>query len=96
LPFTPMNDLRRQLVYCESGTSVSMTLVAGRVVYENGAVVGLDEAALRAEARAIAAKRAIDTSEAESAARWLPHYRDMYRKAAARDVGMQRWIGTLP
>jgi 5-methylthioadenosine/S-adenosylhomocysteine deaminase len=96
LPFTPLNDLRRQLVYCESGTSVRMTLVAGRVVYEQGAVLGVDEAALRAEARAIAAKRAVDTTEAESAARWLPHYREMYTKAAARNVGMQRWIGTTP
>jgi 5-methylthioadenosine/S-adenosylhomocysteine deaminase len=94
LPFTPLNDLRRQLVYCEQGTSVRMTLVAGRVVYENGAVVGLDEPALRAEARALAAQRAAaDASEGDSAARWLPYYRDMYMKAAARDVGLQRWIG---
>jgi 5-methylthioadenosine/S-adenosylhomocysteine deaminase len=94
LPFTPLNDLRRQLVYCESGTSVRMTLVAGRVVYENGAVVGVDERALRAEARALAAKRAgAAADEADGAARWLPYYREMYMKAAARDVGMQRWIG---
>ncbi len=32
LPFTPLNDLRRQLVYCESGGSVRLTMVAGRVV----------------------------------------------------------------
>ncbi len=95
LPFTPLNDLQRQLVYCEQGTSVRMTMVAGRVVYENGAVVGLDERALRAEARDLAAKRAAtDASEADSAARWLPFYRQMYLKAASRDVGMQRWIGT--
>ena len=94
LPFTPLNDLRRQLVYCESGTSVRMTLVAGRVVYEHGAVVGVDERALRAEARALAAKRAeAAAAEADGAARWLPYYREMYMKAAARDVGMQRWIG---
>jgi 5-methylthioadenosine/S-adenosylhomocysteine deaminase len=94
LPFTPLNDLRRQLVYCEQGTSVRMTMVAGRVVYEDGKVVGLDEAALRAEARAIAANRsAVAASEADSAARWLPYYREMYMKAAARDVGLQRWIG---
>lgn len=94
LPFTPLNDLRRQLVYCEQGSSVRMTMVAGKVVYENGAVVGLDEPALRAEARAISAARAAsDASEAESAARWLPFYREMYMKAATRDVGMQRWIG---
>lgn len=95
LPFTPLNDLQRQLVYCEQGTSVRMTMVAGRVVYENGAVVGLDERALRAEARDLAAKRAAtDASEADSAARWLPFYREMYLKAASRDVGMLRWIGT--
>jgi 5-methylthioadenosine/S-adenosylhomocysteine deaminase len=95
LPFTPLNDLSRQLVYCEQGTSVRMTMVAGRVVYENGAVIGLDEPALRAEARDLAAKRvAADASEADGAARWLPFYREMYLKAATRDVGMQRWIGT--
>ena len=94
LPFTPLNDLRRQLVYCEQGTSVRMTMVAGQVVYENGAVVGLDEPALRAEARDIAAKRAAgDASEADSAARWLPYYREMYMKVATHNVGLQRWIG---
>jgi cytosine/adenosine deaminase-related metal-dependent hydrolase len=94
LAFTPLNDLRRQLVYCEQGSSVRMTMVAGRIVYENGAVVGLDEAALRAEARAISATRAAsDAAEAQGAARWLPFYREMYMKAATRDVGMQRWIG---
>ena len=94
LPFTPLNDLQRQLVYCEGGTSVRMTLVAGRVVYDNGAVIGVDEKALRAEARDIAARRAVaDASEADGAARWLPYYRDMYMKAAGRTVGLQRWIG---
>ncbi len=94
LPFTPINDLRRQLVYCELGTSVRMTMVAGRIVYENGRVTGLDEAALRAEARGLAAGRAAaDAAEAQSAAVWLPFYREMYLKAASRNVGMQRWTG---
>jgi len=97
LPFTPLNDLERQLVYCEQGTSVRMTLVAGRVVHENGVVIGVDEKALRAEARDIAARRSsADASEAAGAARWLPYYRDMYSKAAARPVGLQRWIGNAP
>jgi 5-methylthioadenosine/S-adenosylhomocysteine deaminase len=95
LPFTPLNDLSRQLVYCEQGTSVRMTMVAGRVVYENGVVAGLNEPALRAEARNLAAKRvAARASEADSAGRWLPFYREMHMKAATRDVGMQRRIGT--
>ena len=36
--FTPLNDLRRQLVFCEDGSSVRYTVVAGRVVCENGRV----------------------------------------------------------
>jgi cytosine/adenosine deaminase-related metal-dependent hydrolase len=94
LPFTPLNDVRRQLVYCEQGSSVRMTMVAGNVVYEKGAVVGLDEPALRAEARAISeARAATDASEVKGATRWLPFYREMYMKAANRNVGLQRWIG---
>jgi len=33
--FTPLNDVRGQLVYCESGTSVVLTMVDGKIVYEN-------------------------------------------------------------
>src|SRR6202040_2642797 len=57
LPFTPLNDLRRQLVYCENGSSVRLTMVAGKIVYEHGAVTGVDEAALRSEAREWAARQ---------------------------------------
>ena len=97
LPFTPLNDLQRQLVYCEQGNSVRMTIVAGRVVCENGAVTGIDEVTLRAEARALAERRAAaQAAELDAAAGWLPHYHDMYMKAAARDVGMQRWMGPMP
>jgi 5-methylthioadenosine/S-adenosylhomocysteine deaminase len=71
-----------------------MTLVAGRIVHDNGAVIGVDEKALRAEARDIAARRAAAAAcEADGAARWLPYYRDMVMKAASRPVGLQRWIG---
>ena len=53
--FTPLNDLRRQLVFCEDGSSVRFTVVAGRVVYEDGRVTAIDEKAIRAEARALMA-----------------------------------------
>lgn len=94
LAFTPLNDLHRQLVYCESGGSVRLTMVDGRVVFADGAVSTLDEAALRSEARAIA----VDRREALEAAAAMveplrPAYRDMYLRAVARDVGMSRWVG---
>ena len=36
LPFTPMNDLPRQLVYCDAGGAVRTTIVAGEIVVEKG------------------------------------------------------------
>jgi 5-methylthioadenosine/S-adenosylhomocysteine deaminase len=94
LAFTPLNDLHRQLVYCESGSSVRMTMVAGRIVYEHGQVTTIDERALRAEAREHAEqRRSADAPVLQAAAQWLPYYREMYLKAAGRDVGMQRWAG---
>ena len=32
LPFVPLNNLLRQLVYCELGNSVYLTMVAGKIV----------------------------------------------------------------
>jgi 5-methylthioadenosine/S-adenosylhomocysteine deaminase len=71
-----------------------MTMVAGKIVYEQGAVTGIDEPALRSEARELAARQQSANDAAQDAAReWLPHYREMYLRAARRDVGMWRWAG---
>ena len=51
IAFTPLNDLKRQLVFCESGSSVVMTMVAGRIVMRNGKLLTVDEEALKAEVR---------------------------------------------
>jgi 5-methylthioadenosine/S-adenosylhomocysteine deaminase len=95
LPFTPLNDLKRQLVYCETGSSVRLTMVAGRIVVENGTVATVDEAAIRAEAREHAARFAADNQGVvdQAAADLRPYYRQMYLKAAGRQVGMNRWVG---
>jgi 5-methylthioadenosine/S-adenosylhomocysteine deaminase len=94
LPFTPLNDLKRQLVYCESGSSVRLTMVAGRIVVENGQVTTVDESAVRAEARAHAARFSGNQGVVDRAASELqPFYRAMYMKAAGRQVGMNRWVG---
>ena len=90
--FTPFNDLRGQLVYCENGGSVRMTLVAGRVVAEGGQVVSVDETALLAEARELHAARrpALERTWASVDA-LLPAYDAVVRRAARTDVGMNRW-----
>jgi 5-methylthioadenosine/S-adenosylhomocysteine deaminase len=94
--FTPLNDLKRQLVYCENGSSVRLTMVAGEIVMRDGVLLTVDEKAARAEARAMMASFAADFAKADAAARELdPFYRQMYLKAAECDVGMNRW-GNLP
>ena len=91
--FTPLNDVRRQLVFCEDGSSVRTTIVQGRVVYEHGRVATVDEKALRAEARALMEGYREQLARAErEAQRLAPYYREMYLRAAARDVGFTRWL----
>jgi cytosine/adenosine deaminase-related metal-dependent hydrolase len=92
LPFTPLNDIRRQLVYCETGGSVRTVLVGGEVVVRGGRLVRVDEDALLAEARDCAAEFADYMARCSVAAEELaPHYRAMYDRALATPVGMDRW-----
>ncbi|PWS37961.1 hypothetical protein DFH01_01200 [Falsiroseomonas bella] len=91
LPFTPLNDLHRQLVFCEPASAVRMTIVDGRVVFEDGRVTTVDERALRQEARALTEGYRAEFAPAIAEARRLePYYRAMYLQAQARDVGLQR------
>jgi len=89
--FTPLNDIERQLVYCETGSSVRHVMVAGRWVVRDGKVTTVDEVALRREARAIMAEAAPGMAAArEAGARLDPYYRAMVRRAHARNVGLRR------
>lgn len=91
--FTPFNDLAGQLVYCQDGGSVRLTMVAGDVVMENGQLLGVDEDALLAEAREVFARRRpqIAAGRRESG-RAAGEYQAMVRRAAATDVGLDRWV----
>jgi cytosine/adenosine deaminase-related metal-dependent hydrolase len=91
--FTPLNDLRRQLVHCEDGGSVRMTIVDGRVVFDHGRITTIDERALRIELRELmsAYRRQLEHA-GRDAQRLEPYYREMYLKAASQDVGMNRWF----
>nr|WP_321983958.1 amidohydrolase family protein [uncultured Lichenicoccus sp.] len=90
--FTPLNDIDRQLVYCENGASVRLTMVAGQIVMQDDTLIGLDERALRAEARVLATEQDGAAQTAQAAEPWLAYYRDMYLRTAATDVGMMRWV----
>ena len=93
LAFTPLNDIRKQLVYCANASAVALTMVAGQIVAEDGRVLTVDEAAIRAEIRERTAAMHHELALTRAAAEKLePFYRAMYQRAAAADVGFSRWI----
>lgn len=95
LAFTPLNDIYRQLVYCENGSSVVMTMVGGKVVVQNGRVLTVDEEAIKAEVRQLMASYRHEMGDISEAARKLePYYREMYLRSAGREVGLNRWAGS--
>jgi 5-methylthioadenosine/S-adenosylhomocysteine deaminase len=89
--FVPLNDLDRQLVYCETGSSVRDVIVAGRQVVRDGKLLTLDERAIFAEIADLAPKLAAEMAALRAeAAKLEPAYRAMYLKAMAREIGMDR------
>jgi 5-methylthioadenosine/S-adenosylhomocysteine deaminase len=96
LPFVPLNDLSRQLVYCEPGRAVRMTIVAGEVVAEDGRLLRFDEAQVKAEARELAAEFAAYMASCRAGVEELePFFAEMYRRANAQAVPMNRWAGPM-
>ena len=70
-------------------------MVAGRVVMENGRLLTVDEEAIKAEARELMKAYKQELKKAtEAAARLEPYSRQMYQCAAARTVGLNRWVGS--
>jgi 5-methylthioadenosine/S-adenosylhomocysteine deaminase len=93
IAFTPLNDLKRQLVFCENGSSVVLTMVAGEVVMRDGRLTKVDEAALKAEIRTAMAEQASTLRQIDAhAERLMPYYQAMLDKAAAVAVPMQRRV----
>jgi 5-methylthioadenosine/S-adenosylhomocysteine deaminase len=91
--FTPLNDIVGQLVYCESGTSVVLTMVDGAIVARDGKVTSVNAIAILDEAREVfAAKNDALRQSHAGADLLLPVYREVVRRAAAVDVGLTRWI----
>ena len=94
MPFVPLNNLKRQLVTAETGSSVVMTMVAGRVVCENGRVLTVDEAAIKDEIRTMWPRyRALcdDFNRERAALETVTH--EIYDRCAQSEIGFTRWVG---
>jgi 5-methylthioadenosine/S-adenosylhomocysteine deaminase len=89
--FTPLNDLRRQLIFCENGSSVRLVMVGGRILVEDAKVLGIDEEALKAEIRESMAEYRAQYRAVDHWARVLePIYRRMYERCLEEGVSMRR------
>jgi 5-methylthioadenosine/S-adenosylhomocysteine deaminase len=94
LAFTPLNDLRAQLVYCESGLDVKYTVVDGAIVFEEGALTRIDEEAVLDEARALfREKQAAVHRVRRQFDDVLPYYQAVVKEAARADLGIDRRVG---
>lgn len=89
--FTPCNDLRRQLVYSEDGSSVRHVVVQGELVVRDGRHVSLDARAIRQEIRALAPAIEAQWADSHAAAQRLwPYYQAMLARAHAVPSGLTR------
>ena len=68
-------------------------MVGGRVVAQDGRLTTIDEAAILSEASAFFAgkKQAMDMADQE-VEKFLPHYREMYRRAGSYDLPFERRV----
>ncbi len=90
--FTPLNDVRNHLVYCENGSSVEMVIVNGEIMVEDGRLTRVDEEALMDELRDMmpAIKADQERLEAKNKA-FIPPLAEVWRRCAETDIGINRW-----
>jgi 5-methylthioadenosine/S-adenosylhomocysteine deaminase len=90
--FTPLNDVRNHLVYCEEGSSIEKVFVDGELVVEDGRLTKVDEKALLAELRAMMPAFIEYTLGVEAANRELePAFTRVIRRCYGMNIGMTRW-----
>ena len=96
LAFKPLNNIYRQLLYNENGSSVVFSMIAGQIVLEDGKLLTVDEEGIKAEIDEMMEEYSgVIGGIRASAAELEPFYREMYMRAASCDVGMNRWVTDL-
>ena len=91
LPFIPLNNLLRQLVYCELGNSVYLTMVAGEVVFKDQKLSKVNEEEILIEASQIfEQKKDLIISANLQAEEFMPYYKKMYQLAEEYPLDLKR------
>jgi 5-methylthioadenosine/S-adenosylhomocysteine deaminase len=94
--FTPLNNIKNQLVYCEPGQSVDTSIINGQIVMLNKKFLNIDVDQLMEEARLMMPdywKVHEDRNTLEFPRKVRPYVESVYRQVAQTPTGMNRWIG---
>ena len=90
--FTPFNDVKNHLVYCENGSSVRKVYVDGRLVVLDGKVLTVDEKALLDELRSLMPEfQAKFRETAKVNDRLFSSLEDMYWRCMNQNVSLNRF-----
>jgi cytosine/adenosine deaminase-related metal-dependent hydrolase len=94
LNFTPLNDVRNHLVYCENGSSIERVIVDGEVVVEDGRCTKVDEEALLEELRGYMPEFQAQHTQVEALNRELePYFAEIHRRCCSQPIGINRFSG---
>jgi len=97
LPFTPMNDVRKHLVFAENGSSLELVMVNGAVAVREGQLTQIDEGEILREVRESIPEYLAAHGRVEERNRALePYMTEIHRRTALRDVGLNRYAGDMP
>jgi cytosine/adenosine deaminase-related metal-dependent hydrolase len=92
--FTPRNDLRNHLVYCENGASIDYVLVAGKIVVDHGRVMTVNEDALLEEFRGYLPEFLRQWEVVEQLnRRFEPFVQAMHDTCSRQPLGFSRYSG---
>ena len=90
--FTPLNDLRNHVVYCENGTSITTVIVNGDIVVRDGKLTRVDETALLDELRSYLPAFQKHHAHVEAINReFEPYFAQIHRRCCEQDVGINRY-----
>jgi 5-methylthioadenosine/S-adenosylhomocysteine deaminase len=97
IPFTPLNDPLRQLVFAETGADLDFVMIDGEVVMNEGRLTRVEEPALLAEIVEEHAKLAPLIKEAEALVeRMRPHYERIYERCHAAAIDSATYPARFP
>jgi 5-methylthioadenosine/S-adenosylhomocysteine deaminase len=93
LPFIPLNDISRQLVYCEPARSVRTVIIGGDVVVSDGRCITIDEDAILRDIADLAPEIETFIAECAAGARRAWHlYDHSYREGLKHPTPINRWL----